>query len=201
MKSRKAFTLIELLVVIAIIAILIAMLLPAVQAAREAARRTQCRNNLKQIALGALNYHDVNGRFPMPISVQFQGCGYGGEINAAGHGVVGAFNDPNMHLWGEALLPFVEASTVYNRIDRNSAVMSPWSSTRCPAVTYTARQLRLSLRGPLRRVSTRRCGDSVVRLPVGAANLEPIRREHSKMELRYCLLHLFSIERRHGLPG
>ncbi len=61
---RRAFTLIELLVVIAIIAVLIALLLPAVQAAREAARRSQCRNNLKQIALAAHNYHDVNNTFP-----------------------------------------------------------------------------------------------------------------------------------------
>tara|TARA_R110002095_G_scaffold116835_1_gene101907 strand:+ start:600 stop:1592 length:993 start_codon:yes stop_codon:yes gene_type:complete len=64
-RPRRAFTLIELLVAISIIALLIALLLPAIMQAREAARRTQCRNNLKQIGLALHNYHDSHQSFPI----------------------------------------------------------------------------------------------------------------------------------------
>ncbi len=140
MKSRRTgFTLIELLVVIAIIAVLIALLLPAVQQAREAARRTQCRNNLKQVGLAAHNYHDVNKSFPLVLGGMVSGnnhpcccCNMGGS--AGSHG---CYCDPNMHPWGSQLLPFLEATTVYNKICENSPLFSPfcmpagkWSTAR-----------------------------------------------------------------------
>lgn len=91
---RSAFTLVELLVVIAIIGILIALLLPAVQAAREAARRSQCNNNLKQIGIACINYHDANKKFPQ--------C-YLGNPSPSGKGVSAKCTGRS---WLFAILPY-----------------------------------------------------------------------------------------------
>ncbi|WP_417394435.1 DUF1559 domain-containing protein [Gimesia chilikensis] len=110
--TRRGFTLIELLVVIAIIAILIALLLPAVQQAREAARRSQCKNNLKQIGLALHNYHETHGLFPSGwIGVQ-PGVGPNVEYGS-GWG------------WGTMILPYLDQSPLYNQINFNLAINDP----------------------------------------------------------------------------
>lgn len=115
MDRRKAFgfTLIELLVVIAIIAILIALLLPAVQQAREAARRTQCKNNMKQIGLALHNYHDVHGRFP-PTQIMVH---YAGPNNTN--------PQPRNHTWISLILPFFEQTALYNSINFSNPMFNP----------------------------------------------------------------------------
>ena len=111
---NRGFTLIELLVVIAIIAVLIALLLPAVQQAREAARRTQCKNNLKQLALGLHNYESTHGVFP-PGWIAPQGFIYVGTNNST-TGVDGAGGIS----WPALVLPFIDQSTLYNALNIGS---------------------------------------------------------------------------------
>jgi prepilin-type N-terminal cleavage/methylation domain-containing protein/prepilin-type processing-associated H-X9-DG protein len=115
----RAFTLIELLVVIAIIAVLIALLLPAVQAAREAARRSQCVNNMKQLALGFMNYESTNGCFAAGAIGPNNGTGTApnfptqfADTATCGNGCpLGFFS------WAGAILPFIEQSQVFNAIN------------------------------------------------------------------------------------
>ena len=108
-RRQRGFTLIELLVVIAIIAILIALLLPAVQQAREAARRTQCKNNMKQLGLAMHNYHDVYRQFPKGHFRARPNTG----IDSWGNS--GALNN-RFWGWGTMLLPFIEQTNLYNQI-------------------------------------------------------------------------------------
>lgn len=109
---RRAFTLIELLVVIAIIAVLIALLLPAVQQAREAARRTQCKNNLKQIGLAMFNYESTYTRFPIPVYASVQNAtGYSGILSTT--------------VWSLAILPYIDQSTTYNLYNQSLSAWDP----------------------------------------------------------------------------
>jgi prepilin-type N-terminal cleavage/methylation domain-containing protein len=104
---RRAFTLIELLVVIAIIAILIALLLPAVQQAREAARRTQCKNNLKQIGIALHNYHDTHLQFPASTVNP-------GSYLSTSFVTAGRIRNHTGYLF---MLPFLEQSNLYSQIN------------------------------------------------------------------------------------
>ncbi|MBA4029630.1 MAG: prepilin-type cleavage/methylation domain-containing protein [Planctomyces sp.] len=113
----RGFTLIELLVVIAIIAILIALLLPAVQQAREAARRTQCRNNLKQIGLALHNYHDSFLVFPP------------GFIDSNPNYAAGTqtFQENSNGLaWSAMVLPYIDQAPLYNQIGSDTGFTRHW---------------------------------------------------------------------------
>jgi len=114
---RQGFTLIELLVVIAIIAVLIALLLPAVQAAREAARRSQCINNLKQLALAAQNYHDTNLSFPSQV----------GNPATSGASSGSTFSTDSRVSWLLEILPHMEQPALFNAY--NFIIPDAWAST------------------------------------------------------------------------
>ena len=108
---RNGFTLIELLVVIAIIAILIALLLPAVQQAREAARRTQCKNNMKQLGLAVHNFESTYGKLPYGM-LRRDNTGWGHPS----FGIVG--EQDRRYALHFQLLPFIEQPALFARKPR-----------------------------------------------------------------------------------
>jgi prepilin-type N-terminal cleavage/methylation domain-containing protein/prepilin-type processing-associated H-X9-DG protein len=119
--TRLGFTLVELLVVIAIIGVLIALLLPAVQAAREAARRSQCSNNLKQIALALQNYHSVRKAFPA------------GAITTSG-----SHYTNNRKPWSVAILPYIEGGALAQLWDDSVNAVAPGNNNGNDMVRKTS---------------------------------------------------------------
>jgi prepilin-type N-terminal cleavage/methylation domain-containing protein len=111
-RRANGFTLVELLVVIAIIGVLVSLLLPAVQSAREAARRAACQNNLKQIGLALLAFHDPHNEFPRGL--------YAAAVGADQEDGLG---------WATKILPYMEARNAFEQI-KNSGITGhkdPWT--------------------------------------------------------------------------
>lgn len=107
---RRGFSWVEVVVVLVILMFLVALLLPAVQESREAARRTQCKNNLKQMGLALHNYHDVHKTFP-----------FGFEINT---------NGPYLGWsWELVIMPYLDCSPFTNGVDFGSGLQNEYANS------------------------------------------------------------------------
>ncbi len=134
--DRRGFTLVELLVVMAVIAVLLALLLPAIQRARESARVTQCRNNLKQIALAAHSFHNEFNRLPP---------GYLGHSDAQ-QPIASDPDHPFICVLAH-LLPYIEQSNVHRLINDNQFQLDVYGEPKWFAVsgTWTAAQTKIAV--------------------------------------------------------
>jgi len=142
LRRKRGFTLIELLVVIAIIAILIALLLPAVQQAREAARRTQCKNNMKQIGLALHNYHDTFLVFPSSAVYDSAVAGAPLPDSLVGGGNTchpGGYNHQAAHNgapWSVLILPYIDQANRFNQFDMSEPFMGRVDYQTDPSTNY-----------------------------------------------------------------
>src|SRR5262245_41636395 len=113
-ERRRAFTLVELLVVIAIIGVRVALLLPAVHSSREAARRNSCSNNLKQMALGVLNFEGTHRALP-----------HSGQCDSTGSNSTTYM----IHSVATMILPYIEQQAIYQMFDTDANAIAAYSAT------------------------------------------------------------------------
>ncbi len=148
-RARKGFTLIELLVVIAIIGVLAGLLLPAIQQAREAARRMTCSSNIRQQALGVMNYESAYKLLP----ASGQGITPNFWLPAATPSYV---EELSVHSVYTTILPFIEQANLYNQMNLRFA----YNDTRAPANNAACKT----------EIPIFRCPSSIV----GDDNLDPV---------------------------
>lgn len=177
--KSSGLTLIELLVSISIIGILVGLLLPAIQAAREASRRVQCQNNLKQIGIATLLFHDTHQTFPPPKILG----GPGGLVSASATGEGPAPQEGRSTLGSTfaLLLSYLEQKNMYDQLDITKSVSDPVNIpiTEKSLPIYTCPTMYLP-----RDVPTRVCGETLGpgSYIISAMVVEPA---HAKRENRY----------------